>query len=83
MVGGGKADVELLNKYLKDYNDSIYGRMHTSSGKKTTGKEGLLEQMKGFRSVFGDKGSFKARAGKKLEGEISNISMEELMKENK
>jgi len=85
MVAGGKADVKLLNEYLKDYSNLLFGSkaefLKSSSTKNE--KEEILDKMKGFRALFKEKVVFKPKVGKKLDGEFTNVNLAELMKSEK
>lgn len=84
MVANGKADVSLLNGYLKDYSDLIYGKVTPKTKQVKGDKKELMDHMEGFRALFGrEKITFKPKVGAKLDGEIHNISLEELMKSEK
>lgn len=80
MVAQGKAEVPLLNKYLKDYSDIIFGKTQTVPKKTSVDKEQLYENMEGFRVLFDEKITFNPKVGKKLDTEFQSISLEELMK---
>lgn len=82
MVANGKADVNLLNKYLSEYNDLIFGRT-TKAKKANTPKEELYEDMKGFRALFKDKVMFKPKVGKKFDKEIKDMNLIDLIKSEK
>jgi len=84
MVANGKADVNLLNGYLKDYNNLMYGKVTSKSKSKQGEKEDLYNKMEGFRALFSkEKITFKPKVGAKLDGDMHNISLEELMKSEK
>ena len=79
MVANGKADVNMLNKYLSEYSDLIFGRL--SKIKKTTSpKEELYEDMKGFRTLFKDKVTFKPKVGQKFDTEVKDVNLIDLIK---
>lgn len=80
MVAAGKAEVSLLNKYLKEYSELIFGNLKTSSKAAPAAKEDLYKNMEGFRSIFKEKITFRPKVGKKLTAEFENVSLEELMK---
>lgn len=79
MVAGGKADVKLLNDYLKDYSDLLFGKKSSSKTKKV-GKEEIFENLKGFRTMFKDQVTFKPKVGKKFDTEVNNMDIKDLMK---
>jgi hypothetical protein len=78
MVAAGKADVDMLNRNLKDYNTAIYGKIDKQATKSKN--DPLLKNIEGFRTLFGEGITFKPKIGKKLDGEFKNKSFEELMK---
>jgi len=82
MVANGKADVNLLNKYLSEYSDLIFGTT-TKLKKQTTPKEELFENMKGFRSLFKEKITFKPKVGNKLDKEFKDVNLIDLIKSEK
>lgn len=80
MVAGGKADLKTLNGYLKDYNDLVFGKSFKNKKVSKNEKEELFENLKGFRSIFGEeKVTFKPKVGKKFDKEVSSMSLEDLM----
>lgn len=79
MVANGKADVNLLNKYLSEYSDLIFGHV-TKTKKTSTPKEELYEDMKGFRALFKEKVTFKPKVGKKFDKEIKDVNLIDLIK---
>jgi hypothetical protein len=84
MVAAGKAEVNLLNKYIKNYGELMFGHGQKSGTKSSTSKEDLFKNMKGFKEVFKDKVTFIAKAGRKVDTEFENVQLEDLIKlENK
>jgi hypothetical protein len=82
MVANGKADVKMLNKYLSEYSDLIFGKK-VEFNKTTSPKEELLDNMKGFRSLFREKVTFKPKVGEKFTKEVTNASLVDLLKKEK
>lgn len=81
MVAGGKADLKMLNGYLRDYNDLVFGKSLKNKKVSKNEKEELFENLKGFRSMFGEeKITFKPKVGKKFDKEVSSISIQDLLK---
>jgi len=80
MVAAGKAEVSLLNKYLKEYSELIFGTRKGSKKPILNEKEDLYKNMQGFRSLFKEKITFRPKVGKKIDAEFDNVSLEELMK---
>lgn len=80
MVALGKSDVKVLNSHLKEYTDEMFGR--TKKRKKTDKgtKDSLQENMKGFQSLFKEKVTFKPKVGKKLDKEMTNVNILDLIK---
>ncbi len=81
MVAGGKAEVTLLNKYIKNYEEVIFGLKPSVS--KSSNKEDLYKNMLGFKEVFKEKVTFKAKIGDKIETIMDNMSLEDLLKSGK
>ncbi len=82
MVAAGKAEVNLLNKYIKNYGELMFGR--ESKAKASTSKKDLLKNMEGFQEVFKKKVTFITKVGKKMDTEFENVQLEDLIKsENK
>jgi len=81
MVAGGKADLKMLNSYLRDYNDLVFGKSFKKKKVSKNEKEELFENLKGFRTMFGgDKVTFKPKVGKKFDKEVSSMSIHDLLK---
>jgi hypothetical protein len=82
MVANGKTDVKLLNSYLKDYHQLVFGKTVKEPTGKTDGKEIMNEQINGFRKFFKNV-TLKPKFGKKIESEFSNVNFKDLMKMEK